>query len=61
MPNVGPLELGIVLVMALLFLGPKRLPSAARSLGKGIQEFKQGISGNASPEFDDKADPTKDE
>jgi sec-independent protein translocase protein TatA len=36
----------IVLVLALLFLGPKRLPEAGRSLGRGIREFKDGISGN---------------
>ncbi len=46
-----PFELGlpeviVVLVLALLFLGPKRLPEAGRSLGKGIREFKDGISGN---------------
>jgi sec-independent protein translocase protein TatA len=46
-----PFQLGIpevilVLVVALLFLGPKRLPEAGRSLGKGIREFKDGITGN---------------
>jgi sec-independent protein translocase protein TatA len=46
-----PFELGlpeviVVLVVALLFLGPKRLPEAGRSLGKGIREFKHGISGH---------------
>ena len=45
MPNIGPLELVIVLVVALLILGPKRLPSAGRSLGRGMREFKDGITG----------------
>jgi sec-independent protein translocase protein TatA len=43
MPNIGPTELIIVLVIALLILGPKRLPAAGRSLGRGINEFKAGL------------------
>jgi sec-independent protein translocase protein TatA len=46
MPNIGPMELIIVLVIALLVLGPKRLPDAGRSVGKGLREFKDAISGN---------------
>ncbi len=45
MPSIGPMELVIVLVIALLVLGPKRLPDAGKSLGKGIREFKDGIAG----------------
>jgi sec-independent protein translocase protein TatA len=45
MPNVGAPELIVLLVIAVLVLGPKRLPAAGRSLGKGIREFKDGISG----------------
>jgi sec-independent protein translocase protein TatA len=52
MPNIGPMELGIVAVIALLVLGPKRLPSVGRSLGRGIREFKDGISGRANAELD---------
>ena len=45
MPNIGPMELIIVLVIALVVLGPKRLPSAGRSLGQGMREFKDSLSG----------------
>ena len=45
MPNIGPMELVVVLVVALLVLGPKRLPAAGRSLGQGIREFRQSITG----------------
>jgi sec-independent protein translocase protein TatA len=55
MPNVGPLELGIVIVIALLVFGPKRLPELGRSTGRGIREFKQSISGGSgeTPELPD--------
>jgi len=45
MPHIGPTELVVVLVIALVVLGPKRLPAAARSLGQGMREFKDGIGG----------------
>lgn len=45
MPNMGPAELIVLLVIALIVLGPKRLPSVGRSVGSGIREFKDGISG----------------
>jgi sec-independent protein translocase protein TatA len=45
MPNIGPMEILIVAVIALLVLGPKRLPDAGRSIGRGLREFKQAISG----------------
>ena len=45
MPNVGPMELVVLLVIALLVLGPRRLPSAGRSLGQGIREFKSSLTG----------------
>jgi sec-independent protein translocase protein TatA len=47
MPNIGPLELVFVLVIALVLLGPKRLPAAAQSLGRSINEFRRGLSENA--------------
>jgi len=42
--NIGPLELLVIGVIALLVLGPKRLPEAARSLGKGMRELKEAMS-----------------
>jgi sec-independent protein translocase protein TatA len=42
----GPLELMVILVVALIVLGPKRLPEAARSVGRGMRELKQSLSGN---------------
>ena len=56
MPNIGPLELVIVLVIALIVLGPKKLPEMGRSVGKGMREFRGAISGSTS---DDDAEPTK--
>ena len=44
MPNVGPLEIAIVLVIALVVFGPKRLPELGKSMGKGIREFKGSLS-----------------
>jgi sec-independent protein translocase protein TatA len=55
MPNVGPLELVVVLVIALVVLGPKRLPEVGRSLGKGIREFRDSLSMEGRPD-DDEAD-----
>ena len=43
--QIGPMEIALVLVIALLVLGPKRLPEAGRSIGKGMREFKDSISG----------------
>jgi len=51
MPNVGPAELAIVLILALIIFGPKRLPELGRSLGKGIREFRGSLGGEShSPE-----------
>ena len=46
MPDIGPMELVVVLVIALVVLGPKKIPDVGRSVGKGIREFKHGISGH---------------
>jgi len=52
MPSIGPTELIVVLVLALLILGPKRLPDAGRSLGRSMREFKDSLTGGA-----DRAEP----
>jgi sec-independent protein translocase protein TatA len=52
MPSIGPTEVVIVLVIALLVLGPKRLPAAGRSLGHGMREFKDSITGRERPDAD---------
>jgi sec-independent protein translocase protein TatA len=43
--GIGPLELIVVLVVALLVFGPKRLPDLGRSLGSGMREFKESVTG----------------
>jgi sec-independent protein translocase protein TatA len=43
--GIGVTELIILLVVLLVFFGPKRLPEMGRSLGKGMREFKDSISG----------------
>src|SRR4051794_18325756 len=51
MPSIGPMELIVVLVIALLVLGPKKLPSAGRALGEGIRGFKDSVTGQ--PQVDE--------
>jgi sec-independent protein translocase protein TatA len=53
MPSVGPLELIIVLVIALVVFGPKRLPQLGRQLGSGMREFKDSITGDNKHDDDD--------
>ena len=61
----GPLELIVILAVALIFLGPSRLPDAARSLGRGMREFRESLSGfNDEPEdepYDELEDDDEDE
>ncbi len=44
-PKVGPLELGIVLLIVLLLFGPGRLGNLGKDLGKSIREFREGLKG----------------
>ncbi len=50
MPNIGVPELLIVLVIAVLILGPKRIPAAARSVGEGIRGFRGSLKGDSHEE-----------
>lgn len=45
MGNVGPMEILVVLIIALVVFGPKKLPDLGHSLGKGIREFKGSVTG----------------
>lgn len=54
MPNIGPMELVIVLAIALLVLGPKKLPEVGRSVGRGMREFKDSLSGDRHDDDDDR-------
>ena len=46
MPNIGAPEIIVILVIALVVLGPKRLPEVGRSVGRGMREFKESFSGD---------------
>ena len=54
----GPLELMVILVIALLVLGPQKLPETARSVGKGMRELKASLSGE-DDERDSLDEPSK--
>jgi sec-independent protein translocase protein TatA len=54
--GVGPLEIIIVLVVVLLIFGPKRLPDLGRSLGSGMREFKDSVTGNKDKDRDELPD-----
>jgi sec-independent protein translocase protein TatA len=56
MPNIGPTELIIVLVIVLLIFGPKRLPGLGRQLGSGMREFKESITGSSRSDDDEDDD-----
>ena len=57
MPNVGPMELIVILAIALIVLGPKKLPEVGKSLGKGMREFKESLSGESSRRDDEDERP----
>ena len=55
--NIGPLEIVVVLIIALIVFGPKRLPELGRSLGKGIREFRGSLSGDNDDDEDRESPP----
>ena len=52
MPNIGPLEIVIILIIALIVFGPRRLPELGRSMGKGIREFKNSLTSDKDDDDD---------
>ena len=56
MPNLGPWEIIILVVVLLLVFGSRRLPEMGRSVGKGMREFKNAVTGkDEKPELEDEA------
>jgi len=53
----NPVHLVFIAVVALVVLGPKRLPEMARALGKGMREFRQAMSGEAEEDVDKPGPP----
>jgi sec-independent protein translocase protein TatA len=53
MPDIGPLELVIVLIIAIVVVGPKKLPQLGRSLGSGMREFKDSVTGKSKDDDED--------
>ena len=48
--SIGPMELVIILVIAMLLFGGKKIPELAKGLGEGIRNFKKGLDGADNPE-----------
>ena len=56
MPNIGPLEIGLIVLVILLLFGATRLPKLGRSMGQSIKGFKQGLNDEVA---DDDEAPAK--
>jgi len=54
--NISPLEMLVLLVIALVVLGPQRLPEMARSLGRGMREFRAALTSDDRDDDDDELD-----
>ena len=60
--SVGAPEIIIILVVALLVFGPKKLPEIGKSLGKGMREFRKAtreLTSTLESDFDDEPEPKK--
>jgi sec-independent protein translocase protein TatA len=57
--NVGPLEIALVLIVALIVFGPKRLPELGHGLGRGMREFKETVTGEKKDDIEDKPELTE--
>lgn len=58
MPNIGLMELLVILLLVLLFFGPKSIPGIGKAIGEGIREFKRHSSGKKDDEEEEvKKDP----
>ncbi len=53
MANIGLPEIAIVLIIVLVIFGPKRLPQLGRSLGSGMREFKDAVTGSGKDDDDE--------
>jgi sec-independent protein translocase protein TatA len=61
MGNIGPMEVLVVLIIALVVFGPKRLPDLGHSLGKGIREFKGSVTGETDEPTSARVEAARDE
>jgi sec-independent protein translocase protein TatA len=59
LPGIGPMELIVVLIVALLIFGPKKLPELGKSLGSGMRSFKDSVSGQERDELPPATEPEK--
>jgi sec-independent protein translocase protein TatA len=59
--NISPLEITVLLVVALIVLGPQRLPDMARSVGRGMREFRAALTSDGHDDQDDDDDSDDEE